>query len=328
MTNLEFSNEFDILYNNIMSNAAPGLNEYEKSVFLTKAQDELIKNYFNPKGNKYQEGFDDNQKRQIDFSMLMKTTTPTEVSPINPIHLGGNIEYYAMPEDILLYINEFLDVTRKGIINRLMVVPLAYEEYSRLMSKPYKRPLKNQAWRLITSGEGVGYTYTNYAEIAHILHREMSSISYDKIYSTIYNKSITIEAGVDEAEYLKVDGLYFSKSATLENTITNNTLVITSYRSQINAYLNSVIDVTTTVVQLIPGPNDAISNYLVRYVRKPRPIILEDLEGVTINGEDKESYCELDSSLHQEILQRAVELAKAAYTGDINTIIETGKRSE
>ena len=37
MTTPEFSNEFDVLYNNIMSNAAPGLNEYEKSVFLTKA---------------------------------------------------------------------------------------------------------------------------------------------------------------------------------------------------------------------------------------------------------------------------------------------------
>ena len=35
----EFSNEFDVLYNNIMSNQAPGLDEYEKSVFLTKAQD-------------------------------------------------------------------------------------------------------------------------------------------------------------------------------------------------------------------------------------------------------------------------------------------------
>ena len=37
MNHTEFSNEFDVLYNNIMSNAAPGLNEYEKSVFLTKA---------------------------------------------------------------------------------------------------------------------------------------------------------------------------------------------------------------------------------------------------------------------------------------------------
>ena len=52
MTTQEFSNEFDVLYNNIMSNAAPGLDEYEKSVFLTKAQNEVLKNYFNPQGNK------------------------------------------------------------------------------------------------------------------------------------------------------------------------------------------------------------------------------------------------------------------------------------
>lgn len=79
MTNQEFSNEFDVLYNNIMSNQAPGLDEYEKSVFLTKAQDEIVKNYFNPKGNKYQEGFDGNEKRQIDFSMIMRS---------NKYHLG------------------------------------------------------------------------------------------------------------------------------------------------------------------------------------------------------------------------------------------------
>ena len=42
MNHLEFSSEFDILYNNIMSNTAPGLDEYEKSVFLTQAQEQLI----------------------------------------------------------------------------------------------------------------------------------------------------------------------------------------------------------------------------------------------------------------------------------------------
>ena len=70
MTLSEFSNEFDLFYNNIMSNAAPGLTEYEKSVFLTKAQDDIIKAYFNPKGNKFQEGLDDSLKRQIDFSTI------------------------------------------------------------------------------------------------------------------------------------------------------------------------------------------------------------------------------------------------------------------
>ena len=42
MTNKEFSYEFDILYNNIMSNQAPGLDDYEKSVFLTKAQENIV----------------------------------------------------------------------------------------------------------------------------------------------------------------------------------------------------------------------------------------------------------------------------------------------
>ena len=42
MTLQEFSLEFDLLYDNISSNQAPGLTEYEKSVFLTQAQDALV----------------------------------------------------------------------------------------------------------------------------------------------------------------------------------------------------------------------------------------------------------------------------------------------
>ena len=79
MTTQEFSNEFDVLYNNIMSNQAPGLDEYEKSVFLTKAQSEILKNYFNPKGNKYGQGFDESAKRQIDFSTLMQRSNIYEM---------------------------------------------------------------------------------------------------------------------------------------------------------------------------------------------------------------------------------------------------------
>jgi hypothetical protein len=37
MTLQDFSTQFDILWNNVSSNQAPGLNEFEKSVFLTKA---------------------------------------------------------------------------------------------------------------------------------------------------------------------------------------------------------------------------------------------------------------------------------------------------
>ena len=68
MTTQEFSNEFDVLYNNIMSNQAPGLNEYEKSVFLTKAQSQLVNEYFNNRTDGFGGGgFDGSQKRQYDF---------------------------------------------------------------------------------------------------------------------------------------------------------------------------------------------------------------------------------------------------------------------
>lgn len=55
----------------------------------------------------------------------------------------------------------------------------------------------------------------------------------------------------------------------------------------------------------------------MRYIKKPRPIILVDLStdfnGLTIDGEYNVSSCELPEALHHAIVQRAVELAAATY---------------
>jgi hypothetical protein len=48
-----------------------------------------------------------------------------------------------------MFVNEYVVVNRSGTETRLTVVPINYTEYSRLMSKPYKRPLKFQAWRIL-----------------------------------------------------------------------------------------------------------------------------------------------------------------------------------
>ena len=87
----EMDNMFDVLYNNITSNQAPGLNAYEKSIFLTKGQDEILKNHFNPKskGNNTQDGFDGSIKRQVDFSML--TTVEIKVLTLKVLFLTQEI---------------------------------------------------------------------------------------------------------------------------------------------------------------------------------------------------------------------------------------------
>ena len=334
MTDKEFLEGFDVLYNNITSNQAPGLNVYEISWFLTKAQSEIVKNHFtaNSKGNNIGQGFDDSAKRQADFSMLMKTAncdaaincltwyihssetsqeldssevtvisgaTGAEVSwtelPYEPLVINStgdgrigfvikNLQYYIetdwpitegdtltasnndikidsrsnvfkYPSDVFLMINEVYKVSG----DTLQVVPLKYDAYMSLMSKPFKRPLKNQAWRLINSGDSSDATYT---------------------------RNVEIIAG--------------------------------------------------------PGTDATIGTYTVRYVRKPKPIIVDSLDDLTIDGYcytgdgggniPETSGCELDPSIHDEILQRAVELAKVAWTAtgqdNTNEMLQVGQRSE
>lgn len=251
MSPTEFSDRFEVLWNNIMSNAAPGLNEYEKSVFLTKAQSEIIKNYFNPSGNKYREGFDQSPKRQIDFSMLMKSVKLAKST--SEVQYDVRSDNYKYPSDILVIVNESLLIVRnQSTVGVRQVIPIAFDEYTRLMSKPFKEPLKNQAWRLITG-------------------------------------------------------------------VSNN----------------------LSVAEVIPNNNDRKESerfLQVRYVKKPRPIIVADLDqtvgDVTIDGEYTAMTSELDPSIHEEILQRAVELAKASYASDqsgqaqLQNQITVGQRSE
>lgn len=72
------------------------------------------------------------------------------------------------------------------------------------------------------------------------------------------------------------------------------------------------LDIDQNKVELIPAEGYKIKKYLVRYLRKPNPIILTDLRGtgLTIDGDDEPSTeCEMDSMLHDAILRRAVVLA-------------------
>lgn len=282
MTTAEFSNQFDLLFNNISSNQAPGLNEYEKSVFLTKAQDEIVKNYFQAEsnGNTVKKGFDDTAIRQMDFSDLIMSKTLEEENEGPDVDPRALVYKISKDDRVYIIINEslYLMVNQEGKlkVNGIrQVVPIKYTEYMRLMSKPFKEPLKNMAWRIITKGrEG--------------------------------------DADVDKST---------GDPTTIEKTVSSKIeIVITS--ADKNRYKKN-------------GEKDTVK-YNIRYVRRPRPIILTDLsdtfgEDLTINGYNKAMTCELNESTHEAILQRAVELAKIAWAGNANDAqleIEAGKRSE
>ena len=63
----------------------------------------------------------------------------------------------------------------------------------------------------------------------------------------------------------------------------------------------------TNVVEIVTKYN--IKDYTIRYLSKPTPIILSDLDGLSIDNETKITECKLNSVLHKPILERAVLLA-------------------
>lgn len=152
-TATEWSAEFDIMWNNIMSNQAPGLSEYEKSVFLTNAQEQLILDYLSPKTNIKGEGFDDSLLRQSDFDSLIVIDNMASSSPAKKLDSRSTTRYFKYPSsDILVVLNEscreVIGTSPSQVTKEYVVVPISYAEYMRMMQKPFKYPVKGTAWRL------------------------------------------------------------------------------------------------------------------------------------------------------------------------------------
>lgn len=64
-----------------------------------------------------------------------------------------------------------------------------------------------------------------------------------------------------------------------------------------------------SIYELFKNNKNGIT-YKIRYIRRPNPIILEDLpDGLEIDGKSAASECELNPIIHMDIMNKAVELA-------------------
>jgi len=188
MTIQEFSDTFDTLLNSYNTQAVFGeatsktdivLDEYEKSVFLTQAQDLIVKQYFDRSLNQQGQGFDDSSRRQIDFSSLITVASLSPSETQEGVYDERGV-WFDLPSvsgglpPVLFILNEKLQIrkTRQAALDPLsepyaqegaaalnplvettynksfVVVPINYKEYDRQMSKAFTQPLKKQAWRL------------------------------------------------------------------------------------------------------------------------------------------------------------------------------------
>lgn len=223
MTSQEMSLEFDILYNNIASNMAPGIDEYEKSVFLTKAQEQLVTAI-------YDGSFEGSEKLRECINPLVKTketlsseTTETGVG-VDPEHSI----FFSFPEDAWYIVYEVLNIISDNPCDSgrpLAVKPIKIDEYHRIRRNPFRRARKDEALRLNSEGK---------IEIVSIYPKYKYSMRY-------LRKPKPIIIGTGQSD-LKIDGVstatdsdYNGQGSELSEAI-HRTIVETAVTLAIAAY--------------------------------------------------------------------------------------------
>lgn len=296
MTREEFSDMFTTLLNSYNTQANFGeeashrevvLDEYEKSVLLTQAQDLIVKSYFDGTLNSQRQGFDDSARRQVDFSSLIKVADLTPVaSPTNnrfdqrgilfqmPLKQDSQGNPLADTTDVLFILNEKLIVSQAASSSGFWykgnsTVTGTYTDTSAASLGDYDN---------IAEAEAAGWTYVS--------PRMASSKEY--VIIPINYKEYDREMSKPYAQPLKKQAWRLFQNTTLK------------------------FDVQTELIpkHTIANDNQTTKTYRIRYVRRPKPIVLEDMpNGLTIDGESLASDCELNPILHMDILNKAVELA-------------------
>ena len=170
MNNKEFSDAFTTLLDSYAHRSNFGdvstvdivLNEHEKSVFLTDAQEDLVRDYYM---GKTKESFEESEetRRALAELVIHKEITVSEASPSSVLTKHSYI--FNLPEGLwyIVYEGAVLNLegsdaceeALNGIGEGAVIVPARYDELHYLLNNPFRGPKGNRVLRLDKSGNQV-----------------------------------------------------------------------------------------------------------------------------------------------------------------------------
>ena len=256
MTYTEFKIEFNKLYDNLATDGAPGVDPYEISLFLTEAQEDIIRALVtgSPQLSILNKTFEIDEDVRRSLNKIVKQYNTTSITSKEGITVDNSYFINVDSTDLenmwwVIWEQAKANITDCNKTKWLKVVPIMHDEANEMLSDPF--------------------------------------INLDN--HIIYRVDLNIE-GIDTS---------FANKSGFE-LLSKNT----------------------------------VSEYKNRYIEKPEPIIVEDIQGtgqwlnfypaganLTVDGEHTPATCKLNSKIHRIILYKAVELAMAAYKdGSLQTL--------
>lgn len=196
MTVQEFSNEFDVLLNSYASKLPEGeqisnivIDEYEKSVFLTKAQEQIVTELYTGK-NRSLDSFEKNEETRRNLSKLIATYSVEERLPSESALFDESV-VFPIPDDVMYITYEQLKVKNitpecqdKPSIT-LQVIPVTQDELLRTSQNPFKGVNKRRAFRLDLNDVEEYYDLKSRVEI---VTKYSNPENYELLYTIRYLK--------------------------------------------------------------------------------------------------------------------------------------------
>ena len=138
-------------------------SEFDKSLFLTDAQEDLVREYYSGKG--INEAFEESEetRRALAELVIHKEITVSEASPSSVLTKHSYI--FKLPEGLwyIVYEGAVLNLEGSGACEEALngigegavIVPARYDELHYLLNNPFRGPKGNRVLRLDKSGNQV-----------------------------------------------------------------------------------------------------------------------------------------------------------------------------
>jgi hypothetical protein len=178
MTTNDFSSQFDVLLNSYTvaarfgSTDNPGtieLDEYEKSLLLTKSQEDLTIELYTGR-NSMGTSFEETEEMRRYLSKIVKEAKlePITTSSDKPLGIDSNSKFFTLPADLwfITYESVWVSDGKCKSMKTMDVYPVTQDEYHKIKRNPFRGANDRRALRLDLS-DGVieivsKYTVTEY----------------------------------------------------------------------------------------------------------------------------------------------------------------------